>query len=73
MVNTQAVTVYFNLGEVLACNTIFLWPFLRTIKASILTENNALVSGFLGEQFNMDIMVPQIYRKSTNTSEGIPV
>ena len=40
-------------------NTIFAWPFLQTIKASIMTENNTLVSGLLEDKFKLDMMVPQ--------------
>ena len=43
----------------MACNTIFSWPFLQTIKASIMTENNTLVSGLLEDKFKLDMMVPQ--------------
>ena len=57
-VNIKPVTVFLDLVEGVACSTIFSWPFLRTIKASIMTKKNALVSGFLGYQFNMEMMVP---------------
>ena len=73
MVNEKLATAPLALGEWVACNTIFLWPFLQKIKASIMTENNALVSGLLGEQFRLEMMVPQISKKSPRISEGLPV
>ena len=48
MVNRKPVTVSLALGEGVACNTICSWPFLKTVKASIMTNNNALVSVLLG-------------------------
>ena len=57
----------------MACNTIFSWPFLKTIKSSILTDKNDLVSGLLGEQFKLEMMVPQRTKEALKTSEGLPV
>ena len=48
VVNGKLMTVFLDLGEGVACNTIFSCPFLKTIKASIMTGNNYLVSGILG-------------------------
>ena len=53
------------------CNTTFSWPFMQTIKVSIVTENNALVSGIPGEQFRPEMMVPQISKEATKTLEGL--
>ena len=47
--------------------------FLQTIKASIMTNNNALVSVILADQFNLDMMVPQRTKQAPKASEGIPV
>ena len=60
-VNGTLVTVSLALGEGVAFNTIFAWPFLQTIKASTMTKNNVLVSRLLGEHFRleMEMMVPQ--------------
>ena len=58
-VNRKRVTFSLALGEGVPCNTIFSWPFLNTIKSSIINNNNALVSGILGEQFSLEIMFPQ--------------
>ena len=38
-----------------------------------MTENNNLVSGIIGEQLNLEMMLPQIYREAPNTSEVILV
>ena len=38
-----------------------------------MTKNNALISGILGEQFNLEIMVPQREKEATKTPEGITV
>ena len=67
------VTVSNSLGEEIAYNTISPWTFLQTIKASIMTKNNVLISVLLGEQFKMYIMVPQRSKETTKTPEGIPV
>ena len=36
-------------------------------------DNNALVSGLLGEQFRLEVMVPQIAKEEPKTSEGLTV
>ena len=72
MVNVHPMTVPLALGEGLACNTIFSWPFLNTIKDSIMTDNNVLFSGLLGAQFKLEMRVPQISREAPKTSEVIP-
>ena len=38
-----------------------------------MAEKNALVSGLLGEKFNLDMMTPKISRESSKTFEGILV
>ena len=58
VVNGKPMTVSLALGEGVACNIIFSWTFLQTIKSSVMTKNNVLVSGLLGEQFRLDMMVP---------------
>ena len=73
VVNGKLVIVSLTLGEGMACNTIFSWPFLQKIKASIVTNKNALVSGLLGEQFRIETMVSQISKEATKKSEGLPV
>ena len=59
-----------SLREGVARNAIFSWPFLQTIKASKMTENNALVSGLLGEQFKLEMMVPQRAKETPKTWYG---
>ena len=73
VVNGKPMTVSLDLVEGVTRNTIFSWPFLQAIKASIMDKNNALVSGLLGEQFRMEMMVPQRAKESNKTSEGLPV
>ena len=73
VVNGKPVTVYLAIGEGVACNTIFSWPFLKTIKASIMTKKNGLFSGLMVDQFRTEMMVPQKAKESTKTSEGLPV
>ena len=73
VVNGKSVTVSLVLGERVACNTTFLWAFLQKIKASIMTNYNALVSGLMDDQFKTEMMVPQISKESPKTSEVIPV
>ena len=57
----------------MAYKSIFLWLLLQTVKNSIMTYNNALVSGLLGEQFKLGMMVPQRSEESLKISKGIPV
>ena len=71
VVNGKPATVSLALGEGMTCKTIFSWPFLQIIKASIITENNDLVSGLLVEQFRLEMMVPQREKESPKTSEGL--
>ena len=70
VVNGKPTTVLISIGEGGACNTIFSLPLLQTMKASMMTKNNSLVSGLLGDQFKLDIMVTQRAKESTKTSEG---
>ena len=72
-VNRKPVTVSLALGEGVAHNTIFLWPFLKTIKPSIMNEDNALVSGLLGEKFRLEMMVAQRAKESPKKSERLQV
>ena len=51
----------------------FSWLFLQTIQASIMTNNNTLISGIFGDQFNLDMMVPQRSNEAPKTSEVLPV
>ena len=73
MINKKPVTVSIALGEGVACNTIFSWPFMQTIMVSINTKNNAFVRGILGEQFRLEMMVPQTAKEAPKTSEGLLV
>ena len=72
VVNVKLVTVSLTLGEGVACNTIFSWPFWQTIKAS-LTKNNYLLIALLREQFRLEIIIPQKFKEAPKTSEGLPV
>ena len=63
VVNLKPVTVSLYLGEGVACNTIFSWPFMQIIKPSFVTDNDALVSGLLGEKYRLGMMVPQISKE----------
>ena len=67
------MTVYLDIGEGMACNTILSWSLLHTIKASRITDKNDLVSGLPEEHFRLDMMVPQRSKEATKTSEGLPV
>ena len=69
----QPATASLALGKGAECNTIFSFPPLQKIKASILNENNDLIIGLLGEQFKMEMMVPQRAKEAPKTSEGLPV
>ena len=73
MVNGKPVTVSLAIVEGVAFNTIFSWPFLQTIKASIMIKDYDLVCGLLGEQFRLEMMVPQRAKEAPKTSEGLPV
>ena len=64
--------VSITLEEGMACNSIFSCPFMQTIKASKMTDNNALVSKLLGYHFRREIMVTQRVKEVPKTSEGLP-
>ena len=38
-----------------------------------MTNNNYSISGLLGEQFNLVIIVPKRAKEETKTPEGLPV
>ena len=71
VVNRKPVTVSLAPVEGVERNTIFSYPLPQKIKASIMTDNNALVSGLLGEQFRMEMMVTQRSKESPKTLEGL--
>ena len=73
MVNRKLVRISTTLGEWVACITIFSWPLLKTINASIMTKNNALVSGLLGDQFKLKVVVPQRSKEAPKKLEVLPV
>ena len=73
MVNGKPVTVSLALGDRVECNTIFSWPFLQKIMTSIITDNNDLVIGLLGDQFSLEMMVPQRSKEAPKTSAGLRV
>jgi hypothetical protein len=54
----RPVVVTFALGPTIATNSILSFPFLQSIKATIMFENNTCVSGALGDSFKIDPMVP---------------
>ena len=69
MVKGHLATVSIALGEGATHNTIFSWSLLHTIKVSIMTDKNALISGLLGKQFKLEMMVSQLSKETTKTSE----
>ena len=73
VVNVIPVTVSLALGEGVAYSAIFSCPLLQKIKASIMTNVNSLVSGILGYDFRLYMMVPQRSKEAQKTSEGLPV
>ena len=62
----------FGLGD-FGVKTLFSYPFLKFIKASILLESNTLVSGALGEAFKLTIKRPEMPTASSSAPEGIPL
>ena len=56
--NGKKATVTFALGERVAANSILSYPFFKTIKASILLEAKSVVSGLLGDTYQIEDMVP---------------
>ena len=73
MVDGKLATVSLALGEGVACNSIFSYPFLQRINDSITTNNNDLISGLMGEKFNLEMMVPQRANEVPKKPEGLPV
>ena len=65
--------VSLSIREGVECNIIFSWPVLQTIKASIVLDNNNLVSGLLGEKFKLEMMVPKRAKEAPKKSERLPV
>ena len=47
--------------------------FLQESKYSIMTMNNALISGLQEDQFKLEMMVTQRAKEAPKTSKGLPV
>ena len=58
VIHGRPVLVTFALGNSIATNSIVSFPFLQSIKATIMFENMTMVSAMLGESFKIDSMVP---------------
>ena len=41
--------------------------------ASIMTKNNTFVSGLMGDQFKMEMVVTQTFKEETKILAGLPV
>jgi hypothetical protein len=54
----RPVVVTFALGNSIATNSILSFPFLQSIKATIMFENMTCVSAALGDSFRLEAMVP---------------
>ena len=72
-VNAKPLTLSFAQVEVVACNTIYSWLLLLTIKSSIMTENNASVNEVLEEQLYIENMVPLNSMEASKSSERTPI
>ena len=66
--NIQPVTVSLTLLEGVVCTTLFSWVFLKKIKASMITENNYLLSVLLGYHYKLEIIITQMSKKSPRIS-----
>ena len=72
-VNAKPLTLSFAQVEVVACNTIYSWLLLLTIKSSIMTENNDSVNEVLEEQLYIENMVPLNSMEASKSSERTPI
>ena len=71
-IDGKQVLISLGLGD-FSVKTLFSYPFLKYIKASILLESNTLVSGALGEAFKLTIKRPEMPSTAASAPEGIPL
>ena len=69
-IDGQQVLISLGLGD-FGVKTLFSYPFLKFIKASILLESNTLGSGSLGEDFKLTIKRPEMPTSAAFSPEGI--
>ena len=68
----KQVLITLGLGD-FGVKTLFSYPFLKSLKASILLESGTLVCGAIGTAFKMSIKRPELPTEAPTASAGVPV
>ena len=71
-VNGEQMYISLGLGD-FGIQTLFFFPFLKKLKATIMLESGTVVSGLLDTAFNLTIKRPDTIGTAPSVSEGIPV
>ena len=71
-VNGKQMYISLGLGD-FGIQTLFSFPFLKKLKATIMLESGTVVSGLLGTAFKLTIKRPDTIGMAPSVSEGIPV
>eukprot|EP00957_Ditylum_brightwellii_P126693 9656648-Ditylum_brightwellii.AAC.1 len=72
VVNGQQVFIMLGLGEVVM-NTLFSFPFMNALKATIMLESCTMVSSLLGQAFKLKLRPPRLAASAHLASPGVPV
>ena len=72
IVSGQPVVVSFALGEGVACNTVFSYPFLSALEAGIVLENMTVTCEQLKEVFQLEALVPLAVAEVPAVPKGVP-
>jgi hypothetical protein len=72
IVGGRPVTITFALGSSIATNSILSYPFLQSIKGTVMLENMTLVSATLGDSFRIESMVPLRANQAPIIPESAP-
>ena len=72
VIDGHPVVVSFRLGEEVACNMLYSYPFLSAFKARIMFKNMTLISGKLGEVFLLESAVPLWVNQVPLVPKGVP-
>ena len=73
LVKSQPVVLSIDFGELVTHITLSYHDFFWKMMVSILSYNNFLIIGLLGEYFKLEMMVPQRSKNATKASNGIMV
>lgn len=72
VVNGREVLITLGLGKNVACNSIISWPFMQSLKASLITDSKVLILGLIGAVLPYENMVPLRANVAPANAAGVP-